>query len=80
MGIVIIAWAATSGGRAEVSAGAWALLPWWTLGISPALVLVDLHRRREVVLLGNLGVITGHAVLVGTIPAFLLTPALTLVI
>ncbi len=77
MAIVIIAWAAQNGGRGvEMSDGAWALLPWWTLAMTPALVLLDLHRRREVLLLNNLGIVTGRAVFIGTIPSFVMEAAM----
>ena len=43
--------------------------PGATVVVAAALVLADLHRRKETMLLRNLGVATGFAVLVGTIPA-----------
>ena len=43
--------------------------------VAAALVLADLHRRREVTLLNNLGSATGQAVLIGCIPAFVLEGA-----
>jgi hypothetical protein len=39
--------------------------------VAAALMLVDLHRRKELMLLNNLGVATSHAVFVGSIPALL---------
>jgi len=39
--------------------------------VAAALVLADLHRRKETMLLRNLGVATSFAVLIGTIPAVL---------
>ena len=49
-----------------------ALVPVWVLLASPALVLIDLHRRKEIALLHNLGVNTRFAVAVGSVPAFVL--------
>lgn len=54
------------------------LLTAWTLVLTAALVRLDLYRRHEVALLNNLGVITSHAVAVGTVPALLLETALTI--
>jgi hypothetical protein len=55
-----------------------AVLTGWTLALSVALVLVDLHRRREVTLLNNLGVFTSHAVMLGAVPAVVLESALVI--
>lgn len=49
-----------------------ALVPVWVLVTSPALVLLDLQRRKEISLLHNLGVTTRFAVGVGAVPALLL--------
>lgn len=43
--------------------------PVWTIAFTAALVWLDLRRRKELVLLHNLGVQTFAAVGVGTIPA-----------
>ena len=40
-----------------------------TMVVAAALILVDLHRRKELMLLNNLGVATSHAVFIGSIPA-----------
>jgi hypothetical protein len=48
-----------------------ALVPVWVLLTSPALVLLDLQRRKEITLLHNLGVTTRFAVAVGTVPTLL---------
>jgi len=45
------------------------ILSFWAVVITAALVLVDLKRRKELMLLHNLGVITLHPVLVGMVPA-----------
>ena len=37
--------------------------------VAAALVLVDLHRRKELMLLNNLGIATSHAVFIGSMPA-----------
>lgn len=49
-----------------------ALIPVWVLLISPALVLIDLQRRKEIALLHNLGVTTRFAVAIGCVPSVLL--------
>lgn len=54
------------------------LLTGWTLALTTVLVRVDLHRRHEVALLNNLGVITSHAVTLGIVPALVLETALTI--
>jgi len=53
------------------------IMSFWGVVITAALVLVDLHRRKEVMLLHNLGVTTQHAILVGTIPAVMLEILMT---
>ena len=40
--------------------------------VAATLVLIDLHRRKEITLLHNLGVATSHAVFIGSIPALVL--------
>ena len=54
---------------AAVSNPASSLLPAWVLVMTAILTLVDLHRRKEVVLLHNLGIRTSHAVALVTLPA-----------
>jgi hypothetical protein len=70
MAIVVLAWADISGGSP--------LQPVWTLAVAASLVLADLHRRKELLLLHNLGVATAPAIVIGTIPAFLFESALLL--
>ena len=48
-----------------------AVHPGATIFVAAALVFVDFHRRKELMLLNNLGVVTVTAVLVGTMPALL---------
>ena len=60
--------AAVVGGTADFGL----MLSFWAVAITTALVLVDLQRRREVMLLNNLGVTTLQAILVSTIPAVIL--------
>ena len=55
------------------------LVPVWVVLTSPALVLLDLQRRKEITLLHNLGVNTRFAVAVGSIPAFLLEAVVAIV-
>jgi hypothetical protein len=56
-----------------------ALVPVWVLLTSPAVVLLDLQRRKETSLLHNLGVTTRFAVAVGAVPAFLLEAVVAVV-
>jgi hypothetical protein len=55
------------------------ILAGWTLVLSAALVRVDLYRRHEVALLNNLGVMTSHAILLGTLPAVVMEVAMAIV-
>ena len=50
--------------------------PAWSVVIAAALCLADLHRRKETMLLSNLGIRTSTAVFVGTIPGIVLEAAL----
>jgi len=52
-------------------AGGGVVLPVWTLAVSASLVHLDLHRRKELMLLKNIGVATGNAVFIGSLPALL---------
>ena len=52
-------------------AGGGVVLPVWTLTVSASLVHLDLHRRKELMLLNNIGVATGNAVIIGSLPALL---------
>ena len=45
------------------------LLPAWAVVMTATLVLVDLHRRKELALLHNLGITTSSAVVVAATPA-----------
>jgi len=67
--------AAVVGGAADFDL----MLTFWAVAITTALVLVDLQRRREVMLLHNLGVTTLQAILVSTIPAVTLEALLGVV-
>jgi len=67
--------AAVVGGTADLGL----MLSFWAVAITTALVLVDLQRRREVMLLNNLGVTTQQAIVVSTIPAVILEVLLGLV-
>jgi hypothetical protein len=63
---------ASSDDRETVAAftqGSPTILAIWTLALSVVLIVFDLHRRHEVMLLNNLGVVTAHAVLLGTVPS-----------
>ena len=50
--------------------------PLWSVVIAAGLCLADLHRRKETMLLANLGIRTSAAVIVGTIPAVILETVL----
>ena len=73
---LIIASSADSETAAAFTNGSPVILALWSLVLSAALVRVDLHRRHEVSLLNNLGVITLHAILVGTVPAVVMETVL----
>lgn len=45
------------------------VLPVWVVVMTATLTLVDLHRRRELTLLHNLGIATPHVVILATLPA-----------
>ena len=64
MAIVVL----RSAGIAEAGAE----LPVWTLAASASLVHLDLHRRKELMLLNNVGVATSQAIFIGSAPALLL--------
>ena len=44
-------------------------VPLWTVAMAASLVLVDLHRRKEIMLLQNLGITTVSAVSMAALPA-----------
>ena len=64
----------------STSEAAGPLLSLWALVMTGSLMLVDLHRRRELALLQNLGVSTFHAVVVATMPALLLEALLVMLV
>lgn len=71
--------AASAGGSPEVAAftnGSPGILAAWTVVLSAALVRLDLSRRHEVSLLNNLGVLTAHAIILGTLPAVVMEAAM----
>ena len=55
-----------------------ALLPMWIVVIAALLCVADLHRRKERLLLANLGISTSWAVCVATLPAVALEAMLTM--
>jgi hypothetical protein len=55
------------------------LLAFWSVLATSALLLVDLNRRKELILLHNLGITTLSAVLIGSLPAVVLEAALVAV-
>ena len=44
-------------------------VPIWIVAMAASLVLVDLHRRKEIMLLQNLGITTASVVGMATLPA-----------
>ena len=69
---VVIAWAASTRGSALYldPSDLFAQLPGWALVLTPVVYALDLRRRKELMLLKNLGVTLGSALLVGSLPAF----------
>ena len=74
--------AASAGRDSEMAAaltnGSPFILAAWTLVLSAVLMRLDLYRRHEVALLNNLGVLTSHVVLLGTLPAVVLESAMVI--
>ena len=58
--------------------GSPAILAVWTPALAMVLIVFDLHRRHEVMLLNNLGVVTAHAVLLGTVPSVVMETAMAM--
>lgn len=75
---LFIAAGAPAGTAAAFTNGNPLVLSGWTLALTVALMRVDLHRRHEVDLLNNLGVITSRAVILGTVPALVMESAMML--
>jgi hypothetical protein len=71
----MVALAASGPGRASAL-----LVPLWSVTMCSALLLVDLHRRKELVLLHNLGLPTGLAVSIGVFPSLVLETLLAVAI
>ena len=63
---------------AAVSAPASPFLPSWAVVMTAGLTLVDLHRRKELPLLHNLGIPTSSAVAVAAAPAIALEVVLVM--
>jgi hypothetical protein len=82
LAIATLAWAESIGGASTIRTpeGDVVLLPLWTLLVSPTLLLVDLRRRKELLLLHNLGVATSQAVFTGTLPAVILEALVLLIV
>jgi hypothetical protein len=60
----------------EIDVSTIEILPAWAIVISACLVYADLRRRKELVLLHNLGVATRNAILIGTLPSVLIEASL----
>ena len=71
MALVVIAWAASTRGAAIYldTSDLYAQLPAWALVLTPIAFSLDLRRRKELMLLKNLGVTLGSALLLGSLPA-----------
>ena len=67
-------------GGGAYSEASGAVVPVWTLAMSASLVLIDLWRRKELVLLHNLGVTTHAAVIVASVPALVLEAGLLMIL
>ena len=65
---------------AAVSDPASPLLPAWVIAMTLSLTLVDLHRRKELALLHNLGITTSSAVMVAALPAVVLEAILVMLV
>ena len=71
MALVVIAWAASTKGAALYldSSDLYAQLPGWALVLTPIALAIDIHRRKELMLLRNLGVTQSQVILLGSLPA-----------
>jgi len=71
MALVVIAWAASTRGAGLYldTSDLYAQLPGWALVLTPIAFSLDLRRRKELMLLKNLGVTSGNALLLGSLPA-----------
>ena len=65
---------------AAISDPASPLLPVWVIVMTASLTLVDLHRRKELALLHNLGITTSTVVVVATLPAMFAEAALVMLL
>jgi hypothetical protein len=57
-----------------------ALLSGWVVLMTASLTLIDLHRRRELSLLHNLGINTAWAVSLSTLPAIVAETLLVMLV
>ena len=73
MGSAVLA-AATSSWSGE------SFFPMWVVVMTASLALIDLHRRRELTLLHNLGIDTSRVVLLATTPAIVLEGMLVMLV
>lgn len=56
------------------------LFPVWVVVMTASLTLVDLHRRREVALLHNLGITTVQTVVIATVPSIIFESLLVMIL
>lgn len=66
MAMSVFAMAAAAGGDDFSPTGL--MINGWSVVMTAGLVLLDLHRRKELMLLKNLGIRVSSAMLIGTIP------------
>ena len=72
----------SAGGNSEMAGaftnGSPIILAAWSVVLSATLMRLDLYRRHEVALMNNLGALTSHVVLLGTLPAVAMESALAI--
>ena len=73
---LVIASSADRDTAAAFTNGSPIIIAAWTVVLSAALVRLDLYRRHEIALLNNLGVLTAHVIVLGTLPAVVMETAM----
>lgn len=69
--------ALASGSTTEAST---LLFPLWVVALTASLTLVDLHRRKELALLHNLGIPTIQTLVVATVPSIIFETLLVMIL
>ena len=67
-------------GSRDLLTGANPIVSAWTMALSATLMLIDVYRRHEVMLLNNLGVATASVVMLGAVPAIVIEASLMVVL